>query len=102
VQHLLAGYIEKHSSPTLDDLKLIVPKTRTCRALQAERSVEVLTHHGVLKLSSLTEKIGQLLAILHHDGRPCPHGKKVSAAVAVANGKYRRIGLLVTHRLMLT
>jgi hypothetical protein len=80
MQHLLSGYIEEHSAPTLDDLKLIVPKARTCCALQAERGVEVLTRHGVLKLSSLTEKIGQLLAIFHHDGRLSPHGKKVSAA----------------------
>jgi hypothetical protein len=28
MQHLLAGYIEEHSAPTLDDLKLIVPKAR--------------------------------------------------------------------------
>ena len=49
---------------------------------------KVFTHHGVLKLSGLTEKMSQLLAILHHDGRLSPHGKKVSTAVAVANGEY--------------
>jgi hypothetical protein len=76
MQHLLAGYVEEHPAPPLDDLELILPNAWTCSALQAERGVEVFTHHGVLKLSSLTEKIGQLLAILHHDGRLSPHRKK--------------------------
>jgi hypothetical protein len=90
MQHLFAGYVEKHPAPTLDDLKLILPKTRPHRALETERGVEVLTHHSVLKLSSLTEKIGQLLAILHQNGRLFPHGKKVSTVVAAANGEYSR------------
>ena len=94
VQHLLAGDAEDHPAPALDRRKLIVPKTRARRALQAERGIEVLAHQAVLKLSRQAEKIGQLLAVPHHDGRLSPHGRKLSPAMAVLNGEDRTAMLL--------
>jgi len=85
MQHLLARDSEEHSTPPFDDLKLILAETAICCVLQAERGIEVLAHHGVLKLGSLTQKISQLLAILHNDGRLIRHGKRLSAAVCAAN-----------------
>jgi hypothetical protein len=40
----------------------------------------------MLKLRRLAQKIGQLLAVSHHDGRLCPHRRNVSPAVATLNG----------------
>jgi len=87
VQHLLAGDIEDHPPPARDGRKLIIPKARTCCALEAECGIEVLTHQAVLKLSSLAEKVGQLLATFHNDGGLSRHGRKVSPATAVLNGE---------------
>ena len=69
MHHLLGGDCQDHLAPALDGRQLIVAKTGTRRALETERGVEVLAHQGVLELSSLGEKIGELLAALHHDGR---------------------------------
>lgn len=87
MQHLLAGDIEDHPAPALDGFKLIAPKTRTRRALEAERRVEVLTHQGVLKLSSLAEQVGQFLAVPHDDRRFSPHRRKLSPAMTALNGE---------------
>src|SRR4051794_11204436 len=87
MHHLLAGDAEEHPAPPLDDLELIVPKTGTRSASEAERGVEVLAHHGVLELSALGEQVGQLFPALHEDGRLSRHGRKVSpdaGAVRVA------------------
>ena len=80
MQHLLPGDAEDHPAPALDGLKLILAKTGTRRALKAERGIQVLTHQAMLKLSSLAQKVGQLLAVLHHDDRFSPHRRKVSPA----------------------
>ena len=69
VQHLLSGDAEDHHAPALDGLQLLVPKAGTYRAREAERGVEVLAHQAMLKLSSLRQQIGQLLAVSHHDDR---------------------------------
>ena len=39
----------------------------------------------MLKLRGLGQKIGQLLAVPHHDDRLSPHQRKVSPATAVLN-----------------
>jgi hypothetical protein len=41
----------------------------------------------MLKLSSLRQQIGQLLAVPHHDGRLSPHDRKLSLAMAALNGQ---------------
>ena len=41
----------------------------------------MVTHHSVLKLGSLTQKISQLLAVLHNDGRLFRNRKKLSGVV---------------------
>ena len=76
MQHLLPGDGEDRQAPAFDGLQLAGPKTGTRCALEAERGVEVLAHQGMLKLSSLAQKIGQLLTVPHHNGRLSPHGEK--------------------------
>jgi hypothetical protein len=78
VQHFLSGDSEEHPTPALDRPQLIVAKTGTCCALEAERGVQVFAHHSMLKLGSLAEKIGQLLAALHHNCRLSAHERKLS------------------------
>ena len=85
MQHLLPGDAEDDPAPPLDRRKLILAKTGTRRAFEAKRGVEVLAHQAVLKLSGLGQKVGQLLAIPHHDDRLSPHRRKVSAATAILN-----------------
>ena len=68
MQHLLPGDGEDRQAPAFDGLQLAGPKTGTRCALEAERSIEVLAHQGMLKLGSLAQKIGQLLTALHHNG----------------------------------
>src|SRR6185436_623614 len=41
----------------------------------------------MLKLGSLGQKIGQLLAVLHDNGRLFPHRRRVSPAMAIPTGK---------------
>jgi hypothetical protein len=41
----------------------------------------------MLKLGSLGQKIGQLLAVLHDNGRLFPHRRRVSPAMAIPKGK---------------
>jgi hypothetical protein len=86
MQHLFPGDAEDHPSPPLDRSKLTGPHSWTRRALEAKRRVQVFAHQAMLKLGSQGQKIGQLLAVPHHDGRLTPHGRKVSAAIAVLNG----------------
>src|SRR6266705_7066315 len=87
MQHLLPGDGEDHPAPAFDGLQLVGPKTRIRCALEAERGVEVLAHQGMLKLSSLAQKIGKLLTALHHNGRLSPHRGNVPPATAVFNGE---------------
>ena len=82
VQHLLGGDAEDHRAPPLHGRKLISPQPRACRAFQAERGVEVLAHQAMLKLSSLGQQIGQLLAVFHYDGR-LAHKGTLPLAMAV-------------------
>ena len=87
MQHLLPGDGEDRQAPAFDGLQLAGPKTGTRCALETERGVEVLAHQGMLKLSSLAQKIGQLLTALHHNGRLSPHRGNVPPATAVFNGE---------------
>jgi len=91
VQHLLSGDAEDHLAPPLDGLKLISPQTRTRRAFEAERGVEVLAHQAMLKLGGLGQKIGQLLAVSHHDDR-LAHTRKVSPTTATEHPARRAPG----------
>ena len=88
MQHLLPGDGEDHPAPAFDGLQLVGPKTGTRCALEAERGVEVLAHQGMFKLSRLAQKVSQLLAVLHDDGRLSPHRRRVSPATAVPKGEY--------------
>jgi hypothetical protein len=88
MQHLLTRDGQDHPAPALDGRKLIVSKSRAGRALEAERGIEVLAHQAVLKLSTLAQQVGQLLAVPHHDGRLSPHKRKLSPAMAVLNGEH--------------
>ena len=97
MQHLLPGDSEDHPAPAFDGLKLILAKTGTRCALEAERGIQVLTHQAMLKLSSLAQKIGQLLTALHHNGRLCPHQGNVPPATAVFNGENIRDNSTVTR-----
>jgi hypothetical protein len=81
MQHLLSGDAEDNLAPPPDGIKLIRPQSGTCGAFEAEGGVEVLSHQAMLKLSSLGQKIGQLLAVPHHDGRLC-HEERVSVTMA--------------------
>jgi len=72
MQHLLPGDGEDHPAPAFDGLQLVGPKTETRCALEAERGGEVLAHQGMLKLSSLAQKVGELLTALHDNGRRSP------------------------------
>jgi hypothetical protein len=85
MQHLLTGDGQDHLAPALYRLQLILPKTGTRRALEAERSVEILAQQAVLKLSTLAEQVGQLLAVPHHNAR-LPHKRTISPAMAGLNG----------------
>jgi hypothetical protein len=85
MQHLLASDGEDHPAPALDGLQLVVLKTRTRCALEAERGVQVLAHQAVFKLGRLAQKVGQLLAALHDDGRLSPHRRNVSPAIIALN-----------------
>jgi hypothetical protein len=96
MQHLLPGNGEDHPAPAFDGLQMVGPKTGTRCALEAERSVEVLAHQGMLKLSSLAQKIGKLLTALHHNGRLSPHQGNVPPAMAVFNGENIRDNSAVT------
>jgi hypothetical protein len=51
----------------------------------------------MLKLSSLAQKIGQLLTALHHNGRLSPHRGNVPPATAVFNGENIRDNSTVTR-----
>jgi Glycosyl hydrolase family 3 C-terminal domain len=51
----------------------------------------------MLKLSSLAQKIGQLLTALHHNGRLSPHLGNVPPATAVFNGENIRDNSTVTR-----
>ena len=75
MQHFLPGDAEDHPPPPLDRSKLTSPYSRTRRALKTERRVQVLAHQAMLKLGSQGQKIGQLLAVPHHDGRLTLHGR---------------------------
>jgi hypothetical protein len=86
MQHLLPGDSEDRQAPAFDGLQLADPKTGTGCALEAERGVEVLAHQGMLKLSSLAQKVGELLTALHHNGRLSPHQGNVPPEMAVFNG----------------
>ena len=86
MHHLLAGDVEEHPAPPLDDLELVVPETGTWRAPEAERGVEVLAHHGVLELSPLGEQVRQLFPALHEDGRLSRHGEEGIAGLARLSG----------------
>jgi hypothetical protein len=59
-------------------LELPGAKSGTRCALEAEHGVQVFAHHSMLKLGSLAEKIGQLLAALHHNCRLSAHERKLS------------------------
>jgi hypothetical protein len=96
MQHLLPGDGEDHPAPAFDGLQLVGPKTGIRCALEAERGVEVLAHQGMLKLSSLAQKIGQLLAALHHNGRFFPHPGNLPPATAVFNSENIRDNSAVT------
>jgi hypothetical protein len=61
-------------------------KAGTRCVLEAERGVEILAQQAVLKLSTLAQQVGQLLAVLHHNAR-VPHKGKVSPAMAALNGE---------------
>jgi hypothetical protein len=84
MQHFLTRDSKEHPTPPLDSFKLILPEPAAWCALQAERGVQVLTHHRVLELRGLGKKVGQLLAVLHNNGSLFPHGEKVSTAMARA------------------
>jgi hypothetical protein len=96
MQHFLPGDGENHPAPAFDGLQLTGPKTGTRCGLEAERGVEILAHQGMLKLSSLAQKIGKLLTALHHNGRLCPHRGNVPPATAVFNGENIRDDSAVT------
>ena len=87
MQHLLTRDGQDHPAPALDGRKLIAAKTRTRRVFEAERGIQVLAHQAVLKLSTLAEEVGQLLAVLHHDGRLSRHSRKLSLPMAALNGE---------------
>jgi hypothetical protein len=97
MQHLLPGDAEDHLAPPLDRGKLTGPQPRTCRALEAERGVEVLAHQAMLQLSSLGQQIGQLLAVPHHDGR-LAHNRKVSLTTATEHPARRVTGSIPANR----
>jgi len=97
MQHLLPGNGEDHPAPAFDGLHLPGPKTGTRCALEAERGVEVLAHQGMLKLSSLAQKIGKLLTALHHNGRLSPHRGNVPPATGIFNSENIRDNTAVTR-----
>ncbi len=85
MQHFLAGDGQDYLAPALYRLQLILAKAGTRCVLEAECGVEVLAQQAVLKLSTLAQQVGQLLAVLHHNAR-LPHKGKVSPAMAGLNG----------------
>ena len=80
MEHLLARDGENHPAPALDGFELIAGKTGPRRALEAERGVEVLAQQAVLKLSTLAQNVGQLLAVPHHHGRLPAHARQAIAS----------------------
>src|SRR3954453_11116439 len=90
MHHLLAGDVEEHSAPPLDDLELVRAETRTGSAPETERGVQVLAHHGVLELRTLGEQVVQLFPALHEDGRLSRHARKVSPDAPPGRGRRAR------------